>query len=98
MYLDRSGMVAFHRKVLNSQMFWWSLVPILGCATASMRWKAMKESKRKYGQWAHCSHMALTNASVIVVGVPDNEHGEVPAQVPLSDIRAIPCVDLSLKL
>jgi hypothetical protein len=76
-------MVAFHRKVLNSQFCWWSLVPVLGCATASVRWKAMQESKRKYGIWAHCSHMALTKSSVIVVGMPAEEEPSkaLPAQV-----------------
>lgn len=81
-YLDRHGMVSFHKKVLNSQFFWWSLVPVLGCATAAMRWKAMSESKRKYDSWAHASHMALTQHSVIVVGIPTEEHrGQLPAQV-----------------
>jgi hypothetical protein len=92
-YLDRHGMVAFHKKVLNSQFCWWSLVPVLGCATASVRWKAMQESKRKYGIWAHCSHMALTKSSVIVVGMPaeDALSKDLPAQVSTSSTRTAPC-------
>lgn len=68
--LDCNLMIAFHERVLRSQFWLWTLVPVFGWVSAPSRWISMKRNWQKYEAWARSSRVALIRNEIVVVSLP----------------------------
>lgn len=70
--LDINSMVNFHRQVLHSQFWLWTLVPVFGWISAPARWMYMQRNRRTYQSWAQSSRVALIGNDIVVVSLPQS--------------------------
>lgn len=77
-HLDSISMIEFHQRVLQTQFWLWTLVPVFGWVSAPARWKGMRHNRRKYEIWAKSSKVALIAKDIVVVSLPQGTTNRDP--------------------